>query len=173
MPKFLMTELVDIARVMTARLGGTPIAGNANGLVDGDVGKFAKLVAESRFNLCAVGDQIEGRISSVETAPQDGISVGGVMTEGRFRVTFDGLQATPGTGVVALGDYVVCGTVVASPTALTVPARVCKSTDLSFATTPAVNFPAGSQLKFKWRVVSLGSAGTGAVGTTGVIEFVG
>lgn len=161
MTKFLMTELVDIAQVVTARLGGTPIAGNANGLVDADVGKFAKLVAESRFNLCAVGNEIEGRISSVETAPQDGISIGGVMTEGRFKVTFDGLQATPGTGVLAVGDYVVCGTVVATPTALTAPAKVCKATAVATA------------IVFKWRVVSLGSAATGAVGTTGVIEFVG
>jgi hypothetical protein len=156
-----MTELVDIARVITARLGGTPAAGNANGLKDADVGKFVKLVAESRFNLCAAGDQIEGRISSVETAPQDGISIGGVMTEGRFQVTFDGLQATAGTGTIAIGDYVVAGTVVAAGTALSIPARVCKAT------------AAGNTLLFKWRVVSLGSAGTGAVGTTGVIEFVG
>lgn len=161
MAKFLMTELVDIAQVVTARLGGAPVAGNANGLVDADVGKFAKLVAESRFNLCAVGDQIEGRISSMETAPQDGISIGGVMTKGRFKVTFDGLQATPGTGVVTLGGYVVCGTPVASPTPLTEPAKVCLAT------------AAANTLLFKWRVVSLGSAGTGAVGTTGVIEFVG
>lgn len=161
MAKFLMTELVDIAEVITARLGGTPVAGNTNGLTDTEVGKFVKLVAESRYDNCAVGNEIEGRISSVETAPLDGISVGGVMTEGRFQVTFDGLQATPGTGVIAIGDYVVCGTPVAKLTALTAPAKVCKAT------------AAGNTLNFKWRVVSLGSAGTGAVGTTGCIEFIG
>lgn len=161
MAKFLMTELVDIAQVVTARLGGTPVAGNTNGLTDTEVGKFVKLVAESRYDNCAAGNEIEGRISSVETAPQDGISIGGVMMKGRFQVTFDGLQATPGTGTIAIGDYVVCGTVVAKLTALTAPAKVCKATS------------AGNLLNFKWRVVSLGSAGTGAVGTTGVIEFVG
>lgn len=161
MAKFLMTELVDISRVVTARLGGAPAAGNPNGLTDAEVGKFVKLVAESRYDNCAVGNEIEGRISSVETAPLDGISVGGVMNQGRFQVTFDGLQATPGTGVIAVGDYVVCGTPVAKLTALTAPARVCKATG------------AVTTLTFKWRVVSLGSAGTGAVGTTGVIELIG
>jgi hypothetical protein len=162
MAKFLMTELVDIAEVVTARLGGTPIAGNANGLSDKDVGKFVRLAAESRYDMCAAGNEIEGRVAACEAAPQDGITIGSVMTEGRFAVTFDGLQATPGTGVVAIGDYVVCGTIVAKGTSLGLtPAKVGKAT------------AAGNTLNFKWRVVSLGSAGTGAVGTTGVIEFIG
>lgn len=161
MAKFLMTELVDTADVVTARLGGALAAGNPNGLTDADVGKFVKLVAESRYDLAAVGNELEGRISSIETAPQDGITIGGVMNEGRFTVTFDGLQATPGTGVVAIGDYVVVGTPVVKGTSLGLtPARVCKATG------------AVTTLTFKWRVVSLGAAGTGAVGTTGVIEYI-
>ncbi len=160
MAKFQMTELVDTAKVVTARLGGALAAGNPNGLNDKDVGKFVKLVAESRYDLAAVGDEIEGRISSVETAPQDGISIGGVMVEGRFAVTFDGLQAT-GAGALAINDYVVCGTPVAKGTSLgLVAAKVRKAT------------AAANTLNFKWRVVSLGTAGTGAVGTTGVIEFI-
>lgn len=158
MPKFLMTELVDNAEVVTARLGaGT---GSANWLSDKDVGKFVKLAGDSRYNLGVVGDEIEGRISSYEAATQDAYSIGGVMQEGRFEVTFDGLQASAGAGVIAVTDYVVCGTPVAKGTALVVPARVCKAT------------AAGNTLNFKWRVVSLGAAGTGAVGTTGVIEFI-
>ena len=158
MAKFLMTELVDITEVATARLGaGT---GSANWLSDKDVGKFVKLAGDSRYNLGVVGDEIEGRISSYEAATQDAYSIGGVMKEGRFEATFDGLQGTPGVGVVAVGDYVVCGTSVARGTALIAPARVCKAT------------AASNTLNFKWRVVSLGAAGTGAVGTTGVIEFI-
>lgn len=160
MPKFIMTELVDIADVKTARLGaGT---GSANNLTDKEVGKFVKLVNESRFDLAAVGNEIEGRLNSLETATQDGYTIGGVVDEGRFTVTFDGLQATPGTGVVAIGDYVVVGTAVAKDTALTpgIPAKVCKATG------------AVTTLTFKWRVVSLGAAGTGAVGTTGLIEYI-
>jgi len=72
-------------------------------------------------------------------------------------VTFDGLQGTPGTGVAAIGNVVVVGTVVAKDTALTANPKVC------VATTPA-------NVVHKYRVVSLGSAGTGAVGTEGVIQ---
>lgn len=172
MPKFMMTELVDIPKVVTARLGaGT---GAANHLDDKEVGKFVKLVAESRYDLCAVGDEIAGRITGIETAPQDDYTLGSVALGERFQVTFDGLQASPGTGVLAVGDYVVCGTPVAKGTALVfgTPAKVCKATPLTFGTTPPVNFPAGSHLNNKWRVVSLGSAGTGAVGTVGLIEKV-
>lgn len=160
MPKFIMTELVDTADVVTARLGAG--SGAANQLSDADVGKFVKLAGDSRFDLCAVGDLIEGRISSVETATQDAYSIGGVMTEGRFEVTFDGLQGTPGTGAIAVGDYVVAGTPVAKGTALSAPARVCKATTQASV----------SGSPYAWRVVSLGAAGTGAVGTTGVIERV-
>lgn len=158
MPKFLMTELVDIADQYTARLGaGT---GTANNHSDLEVGKFVKLVGESRYDLCAVGNEIEARISGVEAATQDGYTIGTIQPEGRFAVTFDGLQGTPGTGAVAAGDYVVTGTPVAKGTALTAPAKVCKATG------------AATTLNFKWRVVSLGTAGTGAVGTQGVIESI-
>ena len=141
----------------TARLGAT---GSANNYSTLDEGKPVKLAAESQFNLTVAGDEIEGFIFGVDTATSGGFSVGSIVEDGIFYVTFDGLQATPGTGTLAIGDYVVAGTAVAKGTALTVPAKVCKAT------------AAGNTLNFKWRVVSLGSAGTGAVGTTGVIEFV-
>ena len=99
-------------------------------------------------------------LEAVQKAAMDGFSFGSVQVEGRFYVTFDGLQGTPGTGAIAIGDYVVCGTPAAKGTKLTAPAKVCKAT------------AAGSALNFKWRVVSLGAAGTGAVGTTGLIELV-
>lgn len=160
MPKFIMTELVDPTKVTieTARLGaGT---GAANNWDDKEVGKFVKLVAESRYDLCAVGNEIEGRVSSVETATMDGYTIGGVQRNARMEVTFDGLQATPGTGAIAIGDYVVCGTPVAKGTALSAPAKVCKAT------------AAAEAVLHQWRVISLGSAGTGAVGTTGLVERV-
>jgi hypothetical protein len=144
---------------VAVRLGAG--SGAANNLTTAEVGKFVKLVAESRYNLAAAGNEIEGVIFSVELAPQNGFTVGGVVEEGILNVTFDGLQATPGTGVVAIGDYVVCGTPVAKDTALTGYPKVCKATG------------AVTTLTFKWRVVSLGTAGTGAVGTTGVISYVG
>jgi hypothetical protein len=96
----------------------------------------------------------------VEVATEDGYAVGGVQKNGRVAVTLDGLQATPGTGVIAVGDYVVAGTVVARATALSgAKPKVCKAT------------AAATGIVCKWRVVSLD--GTTAVGQTGLIEFVG
>lgn len=141
----------------TVRLG----AGNAEAqrMDYREFGKFAKLVGESRYDLCAVGNDIESVISAIELAPQNGYTIGSILKapETRLNVVFDGLQATPGTGVATVGAIVVTGTPVAKGTALTSAPRVC------VATTPA-------NVVHKWRVVSLGDAGTGAVGTVGVIE---
>lgn len=155
MAKFKMGVLVDTA-VVTARLGaGT---GSANYVDDKEIGKLVKLVGDSQYNLCAAGDQIEGQIAAVETYTADDYSIGSVQPEGRMRVTLDGLQATPGTGVIALGDYVVCGTVVAKGTSLAgAYPKVCKATTQT-------------GMYFAWRVVSLD--GTTAVGQTALIERV-
>lgn len=155
-----MVPTVPLGLVQTVRLGSA--AGAANNLSDVDEGKFTKLVGESRHNLAAVGDDIEGVITSVESATSGGFSVGGVLRAQpgeMLNVTFDGLQGTPGTGAIAVGDIVNVGTPVAKGNAQTAYPRVCK------ATTPA-------NVVTKWRVVSLGSVGTGAVGTAGVIERV-
>lgn len=141
---------------ITARLGAS-----AAGYTPKEEGKIVKLAAESQYNLAAAGDEIEGIITSVESATQNQFSIGGVSVEfDQAFVVFDGLQATPGTGTIAIGDYVVAGTITAQGTALTSYPKVCKATG------------AGTTLNHKFRVVSLGSAGTGAVGTTGVIQRV-
>ncbi|MCP3024962.1 hypothetical protein [Cupriavidus basilensis] len=152
---FLMQETAPAPVAKTARLG----AGNtANDRFDEkEIGKFVKLVAESRYDLCAVGNEIEGHIVALEEATQGGFTIGSVQDRARKYVTFDGLQATPGTGVIAVGDYVVAGTVTAKGTRLSNYARVCKATSQTGQT-------------YKWRVVSLGPVGTGAVGTVGLIE---
>lgn len=154
---FILPSVPESAAV-AVRLG----AGNleANRLTHTEVGKFVKLAGESRFDLVAVGDPIEGLIYAIELSLQNGYTIGSVMEDGRVNVMFDGLQATPGTGVVALGDYVVAGTPVAKGTALNGNLKVCKAT------------AAGAAMVHTWRVVSLGAAGTGAVGTTGVIQRV-
>ena len=144
---------------ITARLGSA--AGSANNLSDVDVNKLVKLSGESTYNLAVAGDEIEGVITSVESATQNGWTIGGVSIEfDRMYVTFDGLQGTPGVGAVAIGDYVVAGSITAKGTALSGYPKVCKAT------------AAGTGLNHKLRVVSLGSAGTGAVGTVGVIQRV-
>lgn len=149
-----------IENALTVRLG----AGNTtnDNFTDAEVGKFVKLTGESRFDLCAAGDEIEAVITSVEVATQGGYSIGGVVDEGIMYVTADGLQATPGTGTIALGDYVLVGSVTAKGTALTAYPKVVKATTQANAkATP-----------YAWRVVSLGTVGTGAVGTTIVIKHV-
>jgi hypothetical protein len=163
--KFQMTELVNTS-TFTARLGaGT---GAANFLDDvTEKGKFVKLIAESRYGLAIAGDEIEGTISSINAATADGYSLGAVTDHvgaAKFlKVTADGLQATPGVGVIAVGDYVLVGTPAAKGTKLTEAPRVVKATTQATAkSTP-----------FAWRAVSLGSAGTGAVGTQIVIQRAG
>ena len=169
MPKFMLSETIASSDVITVRLGTATKSTTATASVykDADAGKFVKLVGASRYALCAAGDAIEGRISSVEVASQDDYVIGGVIADADFfSVTLDGLQATPGTGVVAIGDYVLCGTVVAIQTALTVPAKVCKATDQAVA----------KAAPFGWRVVSIGATGadgvSGAVGVVAVIQSV-
>ena len=152
MAKFQMKELVG-TELKTARLGAG--SGSANYVDDKEIGKPVKLVGDSQYNLCAAGDQIEAFVGAVETYTADDFSIGSVQTDGRKRVTLDGLQATPGTGVCAVGDYVVAGTAVAKGTALTVPPKVCKATTQT-------------GMYYAWRIVSL--EGTGAVGQIAVIE---
>lgn len=154
--KFKMRELIG-TQTDTARLGS---AADANGrLTDKEMNKLVKFAGDSRYDLVAAGDQIEGRIVAVDVATSDGFSTGSVQKDGRMPVIFDGLQATPGTGTIAIGDYVVAGTVVAKGTAQPDSGpKVCKATTQA----DVKNSP------FAWRVVSMTSSG--AVGGFGVIE---
>ena len=158
--KFFRGETLPTTEATTVRLGvqGTPYK-------DLELGKFVKLgPADSQFILCDVGDNIGAFITSVSQATSDGYSIGGIQEEDCKYAVADGSQAA-GTGILAIGDFVVCGTVVPRGTGLgNSYAKVRKSTlqpaDAGFiAAYP--NF---------WRVVSLGVAGTGAVGTQVLIE---
>lgn len=159
MAKFSIVETIHSYPVKTVRLGQTSATYSSK-----EIGKAVKLTAESRYELCAAGDAIEGIVSSSNLESQgtlDGYSIGGIGYGGYKAVTFDGSQVA-GTGAIAIGDYVVTGTVVARGTALGGPLKVAKATDQA----------AAKAAPFKARVVSLGTAGTGAVGTTGYIEFI-
>lgn len=146
---------------MTVRLG----AGNttADNYSHADEGKIVRLVGTDRFHLSAAGEEIEGFVTSVEAALQNGFSIGGINDKDMKWVTADGLQATPGTGAIAAGDYVLAGTITAKGTALTAYAKVVKATDQA----------AAKASPYAWRVVSLGPVATGAVGTNIVIKRVG
>lgn len=159
MPKFLISETVHSEKVKTVRGGTTSVKHGNN-----ENGKAVKLAGLDNYVLAAAGDKIEAIQMSSNYDSQgtvDGYAIVGVVSTGYKSVTFDGLQATPGTGTVAAGDYVVVGTVVAAGTALSGALKVTKATDQAAAATAA----------YRARVVSLGTAGTGAVGTTGVIEL--
>lgn len=157
MSKFMIVETIHSEKVQTVRLGQT---GSANLYSDKEVGKAVKLTAESRYELCALGDAVEGVVSSVNLGTYDGYSIGGIVSKGYKEVTFDGSQAA-GTGAITVGSYVVVGTVAAKDTALSGPLKVRLATDQA----------AAKAAPFKARVVSLGSVGTGAVGTVGIVEL--
>jgi len=160
MAKFQLNELIrpyDTNKTVRAADG----TGAANQLSDADVNKFVKLKGDSQYGLCAAGDEIEGFLATADEAGgalYDGFKLGTIQEEGRKTVVLDGLQATPGTGTIAVNDFVVAGTVVARGTKLSSHPRVCKATG------------GKETLSFLWRVVAL--KGTGAVGQVAVIERV-
>lgn len=170
MANFQMDVTLNLAHdFVTARVADDSVG--AQPLNDADVGKFVRVKFTSQYGLCAAGDEIEGVMASgPDNALHNGFPLASVRKNGRVKVLLDGLQATPGTGAVLLGDFVVAGSVTARATALPSFPKVCKGTPLSFATTPAVNFPVGSNLNHKWRVVAL--YGTTAVGQIALIERV-
>lgn len=183
MAKFKVGPYKELNSFKTVRLGS---AANAGGrLTDADVDKFVKLAGDSQYNLCAAGDPIEGWVEAIESATQDAWSIGTVGQVGRLACLCDGLEATPGVGVIAVGDYVVCGTIVAAQTAMTSATgpKVCKATNQPGATvTTADNVvgninaaianvtDAAANSVHPWRVVSIGVGG--AVGDTCIIERV-
>lgn len=158
MAKFLITPTVHTEKVRTVRLGG-----NTSGtrFSDLDVGKPVKLAGDSAYGLCAAGDAIQGLVTSTETGLYDEFVLGGIVSTGYANATAGGSQAA-GTGAIAVGDYVLAAAPSAVQTALaTTYVKVVKATDQA----------AAAAAPFKARVVSLGSAGTGAVGTSIVIEL--
>ena len=159
MAKFLFAPTIHSEKVVTARLGGN--ASNTR-FTDNDVGKFVKLSADSNYTLVTAADAAEGVVTSVETGVYDGYVLGGVQYGGFVEATANGLEATPGVGAIAVGDFVFCTAPAAVQVADTAPRKVVKATTQATA-------KAGV---FKARVVSLGSAATGAVGTTIVIELI-
>ena len=160
MAKFLITPTTQNQITVTARLGGNAAGTRAN---DNDVGKGVKLVGDSNYGLLAATDAIEGVITSVETGVYDGYSLGGVQTKGYIDATAYGLQATPGTGAITVGQYVLA----AAPAAI----QVKETLSTTLRVVSATNQATAATAAFNARVVSLGPVGTGAVGTAIVIEL--
>lgn len=157
MPKFQLSETIHSERIDTVRLGNTGVANLYN---DTEVGKIVKLTADSRYVLAAAGDAIEAFVTSVNQGTVDGYTIGGIVKRGMKEVILDGVQATPGTGTVAVGDLVVTGTVVAKDTALPT-GTVKQSPKVCKATSQAAGL-------FNWRVEAL-LDGNGNVGSRAII----
>lgn len=174
--KFFFSETVPGSAPITTRLG----AQNAP-YKDTEIGKLVKMTTDSGCLLCAAGDLISGQIVAVEAATSDGYGIGTVQRRDRITAVADGLQATLGTGTLAVGDQVVCGTVVAKDTAMgggvglgrprvakaTIQVGVTVPADLAAQTVHNAVIASGNV----WKVISLGT-GAGAVDTEVVIERV-
>lgn len=160
MAKFLITPTTQNQVTVSARIGGNALATRAN---DNDVGKAVKLIGESNYGLVAAADAIEGVVTSVETGLYDSFVLGGVQSKGYINATAYGLQATPGTGAITVGQYVLA----AAPAAI----QVAETLSTSLRVVSATNQATAATAAFKARVVSLGPVGTGAVGTAIVIEL--
>ena len=128
---------------------------NSQDYDDNELGKGVVLGADA-YVAAALGDQIEGIVNSVEPGTRnEGFSWGGIQTKGRAEAIV-GVAQTP---VMAVGDIVCNGTPIVDGTAGKIQVM---SAGVGFA----------APTEFKWRVISLGSVGTGAVGTTVIIERV-
>lgn len=169
MSKFLMREYIG-GDLVTARFGTTSAQ-----FADADKGKAVKLVADSQYGLCALGDAIEGFCVALESATADGFRIGSLQDDEFKQVTYDGSEAA-GTGTAAIGDYVVCGTPVAQGTALASPSgQNVRTATHQPGAVPSALGDLAEQVKlsvYAWRIVSLGDVGTGAVGTQVVIQRV-
>lgn len=171
--KYRHTETLPSFAPITAKLGAQSAP-----YKDTEIGKLVKKgTLDSQHILCsAVGDVIDGRILGVEAATADGFGIGTVGRVGAMSVLAEGSEAA-GTGAIALGDQVVCGTPVAKDTGLgtTLP-KVRKATMQVGTTAPADLAAVAAQLarsQYLWVVTSLGPVGTGAVGTEILIERIG
>jgi hypothetical protein len=139
MAKYSFGEhLTQAEHVVSAKLGAT----NAK-MVDADVGHAVKLAADSRFDKCADGDQVEGFVKSIEPFTVEDSSFGSVQLAGFKSVTV--------TGPIAIGDYVVAGAT----------GKLKKAPALVVDDTTTVR-------NYHWRYVS-GEVNGGAVDCAGVV----
>lgn len=132
MAKFSFGEhLTQAEHIVSAKLGATGAK-----MVDADVGFPVKLAADSQFDKCADGDQIEGFVNSISGFTVEDHSFGGVQV--------GGFKAVTAYGAIAIGDYVVAET----------GGRVKKA--------PAVTAGDATTVRnYHWRYVS-GAVGVGA-----------
>lgn len=155
---FTFGVLVNMSEdsIISAALG----ANAAGKLTDKDIGKAVKLAGDSRYEVCADGNDIEGIVAAIEPHTVNaGLGFGSVQTQGRV------VASNAGAAPIAVGAYVVAA---AQPAVGTEIALLTTGTQTG---TRPVPVKAGAGTVFKWRVIAL-LGGAGAVGTPILIERV-
>ena len=145
--------LVDtsLMGVVTDALG-TATGTTVGTYTDAEIGKGVKMAAGS-YLAVAVGNEIEGIVTSVEPGVRNGgMSYGGIQTKGRALATV-ALNQTP---VMAVGNLVCSG--------IPFPPLTAGNVKVLSAGTGYV-----APSDFKWRVIRI-MTGTGATGDTVMIE---
>lgn len=156
--KFQFGQLVPLPddATFTAMLGATTGAG---AFTDKDKHKAVKLGGDSRYILCADGNDIEGQVISIEPDTSDGYGKGTVCNKDRI------YAINAGAGAIAVGAFVVAA---AQPAVGTELPRVSTGLETGVRAMPV---KAGAGVFFLWRVISLLND-TGAVGKLILIERV-
>lgn len=139
-------------------------AGNKGTFTDKDFGKPLKLVADSTYDVCGDGDEIEEILEAMaaqQTTVNGGYQIGSIRNDGTA-------LAIVGSGTVTVGTIVVASAQAAIGTSNS-PAG--KPTTAFVKVKSAGDAAAQKAVVHKWRVVSI-RTGTGAVGDEVLIERV-
>lgn len=140
-------------------------SGNKGQFTDKDFGKPLKLVADSTYDVCAAGDEIEeifDALAAQQSTVNNGYQIGTIRDDGQFLGIIDDV-----TEPVAVGKYVVSGAQAALGTRNS-PAG--KETTAYAKVRCVANADRAAMLN-KWRIVSI-QTGSGAVGTIVLVERV-
>lgn len=133
-------------------------SGNKGQFTDKDFGKPLKLVADSTYDICAAGDEIEeilDAIAAQQSTVNNGFQIGTIRDDGQFLGIIDDV-----TEPLAVGKYVVAGAQAALGTR---NAPAGKETT-AFAKVRCVANNTRASILNKWRIVSIQSgSGVGAI----------
>lgn len=137
-------------------------AGNKGTFTDKDFGKPLKLAADSTYDVCGDGDEIQEilvAIASQQSTVNGGYQIGTIRNDGTARAVT--------TATVVIGDIVVSSAQAALGT-LNIPA---KPTTAAMKVRSAGDATAQAAVKYRWRVVAILS-GSGSAGSEVLIERV-
>lgn len=133
-------------------------AGNKGTFTDKDIGKPLKLAADSTYDVCAAGDEIEEilyALAAQQATVNNGYQIGTICDDGQFLGIIDDV-----TEALAVGKYVVSGT----QNALGTRNSPAGKETTGYAKVRCVADANRAAMLNKWRIVSiLSGAGVGAI----------